>query len=243
MMDERLSENAEECLEAMYKITRNGKRVSTSALTEKLNVSPSSVTKMLKRLDEKGYVDYSPGKGTNLTRKGIRNARRITRKHRLLERFLHDFLKLRRDRIHDQACEMEHSLSDDAEMALCQVLGFPDRCPDDQQPIPPCDFEFSSCEECMERREKGIDEVNLRKSDTMSLADMKEGESGRVVFVRGDHKVMRRLLDMGITPGTTVRVLKIAPLGGPVEISVRGSSIALGRSIASNIFVDPDKSE
>lgn len=75
--------------------------------------------------------------------------------------------------------------------------------------------------------------------DTLSLADLKEGDCGRVVFVRGDHKVIRRLLDMGITPGTAIRVIKIAPLGGPVEISVRDSSVALGRSIASNIFVEP----
>ena len=237
MSGKELSDIAEEYLEAIYKLSKDGRnRVSTSAIARNMNITPSTVSKMLKKLDEKGYVDYSPYRGVSLTVKGIRDAKKITRKHRLLERFLHDILKLGKDKVHDQACKMEHHLSDDAERALCQFLRYPDKCPDDSQTIPACDLEFSNCEECMERVD--IDEVGKRKTTSFSLIDLREGEVGRVIFIRGGRKVIRRLLDMGITPNTVIKVIRIAPFGGPVEISVRESNIALGRSIASKIFVE-----
>ncbi len=232
------SENVEEYLEILYKLNRSGEKVGTSAIAKNLNIAPASVTQMLKKLDRMGYVNYSPYKGVSLTDKGLATAKKITRKHRLLERFLYDILKIKKDRVHRQACEMEHSLSDEAERALCQLLEHPDRCPDDSEPIPACDLKFSNCEECLEKQKKDIDEIGIRGRNSFSLIDLKEGDAGRVVFIRGNHKVIRRLLDMGITPNATVRIIKVAPLGGPVEISVRGSNLALGRSIASNVFVE-----
>ena len=77
---------------------------------------------MIKKLQKRGYVEYLPYKGVTLTEEGYKIASNITRKHRLLERFLHDVLHIKKDRVHDQACEMEHSLSDDAERAMCQLL-------------------------------------------------------------------------------------------------------------------------
>jgi len=238
LSNDRPGENVEEYLEILYKLSRSEERLGTSAIAKSLNFAPASVTQMLKKLDRMGYVKYSPYKGTSLTDRGLTTAKKITRKHRLLERFLYDILKIKKDRVHRQACEMEHSLSDEAERALCQLLEHPDRCPDDFEPIPACDLKFSSCEECLEKRRKDIGEIGIRGRNSFSLIDLKEGDRGRVVFIRGNHKVIRRLLDMGITPNATIRIMKVAPLGGPVEISVRGSNLALGRSIASNLFVE-----
>jgi len=61
----------------------------------------------------------------------------MARKHRLLEKFLHDTLKISTEKVHSEACAMEHSLSDEAERALCQNLKAPDKCPDDQKLFPP----------------------------------------------------------------------------------------------------------
>ena len=72
---------------------------------------------------------------------------------------------------------------------------------------------------------------------------MKRNEKGRVSFVRGDYKVIRRLMDMGITIGAEVSVLEVAPFKGPVELLVRGSNLALGRDIAKNVFVEIIKDE
>jgi len=235
--NKKLSENIEEYLETIYRLSHNGERVKTTKISKTLEIAPGSVTQMLKKLDKMGYVDYSLYQGVKLTEKGIKTAKSITRKHRLLERFLHDILKLKNNLLHDQACEMEHSLSDEAERALCQVLDHPDKCPDDCI-IPACDLPFTSCEECISRREEEVDELGKRSENLVSIMELKSHQQGKVSFIRGDYKIIRRLLDMGITIGAIIKVIKVAPLSGPVEVAIRGSNLVLGRNIACNVFVE-----
>jgi DtxR family Mn-dependent transcriptional regulator len=233
--------SAEDYLKTVYDLSRNSGATSTTEIAHTLKVAPASVTEMLQKLAKKGYVEYSPYHGTRLSSNGLRIAERITRKHRLLERFLHDLLKLDDAKVHDQACEMEHSLSDDAEESLCRLLRHPDRCPDDEKTIPACDLPFTSCEECILLHKKGLEEVGKRRQDLVSICDLKEGQFGKITFIRGEHKVLQRLLDMGLTPGTRINVVKVAPLEGPVELSVRGSKLALGQEIACNVFVEMEQ--
>ncbi|MGF7119121.1 DtxR family transcriptional regulator [Methanobacterium oryzae] len=235
--DATISGNIEEYLEILYKLGPHKEIVSTSMISEKLKIAPASVTQMLKKLDNLGYVNYSPYKGAILTDDGLKIAKKVTRKHRLLERFLCDVLKIKSHKIHDQACEMEHSLSDDAERALCHLLEHPNKCPGDSV-IPECDLKFTSCEECLKRKEDDVEEVGKRNQNLIPIIDLKDHKKGKVSFIRGDYKVIRRLLDMGITIGAIINVIKVAPLGGPVEVAVRGSKLALGHDIASNVFVE-----
>jgi DtxR family transcriptional regulator, Mn-dependent transcriptional regulator len=236
--EKTLSENAEEYLEVLYKLSLKERPVKTTNISKMLNISPASVTQMIKKFEKEGYVDYSPYKGVTLTEEGYKIASNITRKHRLLERFLHDVLKIKKEKVHDQACEMEHVLSDDAERALCHLLKNPDECPDDEELIPVCDLKFETCEECRMRRKEEVNQVGKRDKNLVSLTDMKKNEKGKVSFIRGDYKVIRRLMDMGITMGAQISVLEVAPFKGPVELLVRGSTLALGRDIAKNVFVE-----
>lgn len=234
--------SVEDYLKALYVLSRNGKTVTTTEISKHFEIAPASVTEMLKKLAKKGYVKYSPYHGARLTDKGLRVSEKITRKHRLLERFLHDVLRIGNDRVHLEACEMEHALSDEAEESLCRFLKHPDKCPDDNKIIPACSLPFSSCEECVELHRKGLEEVGRREEKLVSMSNLKEGQQGKVSFIRGEHKVLQRLLDMGLTPGTSINVVRVAPLKGPVEVSVRGSRLALGQDIAANVFVDASKS-
>jgi len=233
-----MSTSTEEYLEALYNLTRDSQAASTSAISKRLGIAPASVTEMLRKLADSGHVKYSPYHGATLTAKGFRVAEKMTRKHRLLERFLHDILKIGNERVHEEACGMEHVLSDEAARALCQTLKAPGKCPDDDKVIPPCDLGFSSCAECREWGEGGLEKVGRRKENMRSMSEMKENQKGTVAFIRGDNRVLRRLLDMGLTPGTRVRVNRIAPLKGPVEVVVRGSKLALGDEVACNVFLD-----
>jgi len=237
-----ISSNVEEYLEALYDLTRNGRTATTTEVSERLKIAPASATQMLKKLSDGGYVRYSPYRGTILTEKGVRIAEKMTRKHRLLERFLHDILKIGRGVVHKQACEMEHSLSDQAEVALCRFLKHPDRCPDDDRTIPPCDLSFSSCQECLDRRSDAVDSLGRRDANLISIRDLSEHDGGKVAFIRGDRRVLQRLLDMGLTPGTSITVVRVAPLKGPIEVAVRGSKLALGQDIACSVFVETAKS-
>ena len=235
--------SVEDYLKTVYVLSRNGGAVSTTEISRTLKVAPASVTEMLKKLAEKGYIEYSPYHGSTLNTKGIQVAEKVTRKHRLLEKFLCDVLKIGKDKVHPQACEMEHSLSDEAEESLCRFLKYPDKCPDDSKVIPPCDLPFSSCEECLEMHRKGLEEVGKRKQNLVSITNLKEGDLGKISFIRGEHKVIQRLLDMGLTPSTSINVVRVAPLNGPIEVAVRGSKLALGQDVASNVFVDAVRSD
>ena len=158
-----MEKGVEEYLEALYTLTQSGKTARTTIISDYLKVAPASVTEMLRKLADKSYVKYSPYKGATLTEKGFKIAEKMTRRHRLLERFLYDTLKIGKETVHKQACDMEHSLSDEVEESLCQFLNHPNKCPDDGKIIPPCDLQFSSCEECLERQRGGFEEVGKRK--------------------------------------------------------------------------------
>ena len=92
---------------------------------------------MLKKLADLGYVNYLPYQGATLTSKGFELAAKMTRKHRLLERFLHDMLHIGKDKVHREACAMEHALSDETERALCRLNALVNL-PDDAKIIPAC---------------------------------------------------------------------------------------------------------
>ena len=233
-----MSSSTEEYLESLYTLTQDGKVASTTDVSKRLNIAPASVTEMLKKLADRGYVNYTPHQGATLTPKGFELAEKMARKHRLLERFLHDVLHIGTDKVHDEACAMEHSLSDETERALCRTLKAPDRCPDDEKAIPPCNLGFATCGECQKWEGDNLDEVGKRKANVVPIASLREKQEGKVAFIRGDNKALRRLLDLGLTPGTKIRVSRIAPLKGPIEIAVRGSKLALGDEIACNVFVE-----
>jgi DtxR family Mn-dependent transcriptional regulator len=194
---------------------------------------------MLKKLAQDGYIDYSPYRGSALTEKGLQEAKRVARKHRLLETFLSDVLHIGKENVHTQACQMEHTLSDEAEESLCRFLMHPDTCSDDGETIPACNLPFGNCEECIQLHKQGLEEVGKRKENLIALSELKEGQSGKISFIRGGHNVLQRLLDMGLTPSTKITLIKAAPFEGPIQILVRGSRLALGRGIASKVFVDP----
>ena len=68
-----------------------------------------------------------------------------------------------------------------------------------------------------------------------SLKDVKVGESATVVKLHGEGPVRRRIMDMGITKGVEVHVRKVAPLGDPIEVTVRGYELSLRKADAEMI--------
>jgi DtxR family transcriptional regulator, Mn-dependent transcriptional regulator len=236
-----MNNSTEEYLEALFTLTLDGCKATTTDIAQKLNVAPASVTEKIKKMADEGYVIYAPYQGVTLTASGFEEAKKMTRKHRLMERFLHDMLHIGNEKVHSEACAMEHGLSNETERALCQTLKSPAKCPDDHQEIPACDLKFDSCEECKNWNGDNLDEVGKRNSNIVSVASLKEKQEAKVAFIRGDTKSLKRLQDMGLTPGTKIRVNRIAPMKGPVEISLRGCKIALGDEVACNVFVEHER--
>jgi len=229
-------EQVEEYLETIYDLESRDGSAKTSAIAKCLRVAPASVTEVLRSLSDKGFVQYEPYRGAILTEEGKKIADTIKRKHRLLEVFLTDVLKLNREKVHDEACRIEHTISEDTENALCRMLDAPAHCPHGS-PIGPCNKGVGSCAECDGAGAGGLPAA-IRDKKIVSITDLGPDQKGRIAFIRGDCKVVQRLSDLGLTLGTRVAILKKTPMDGPVEISVRRTKLAVDHAIAENIFIE-----
>ena len=235
MAEGKLSENIEEYLEVLYRNGSNGEQVSTTILSNELNIAPGSVTQMLKKLEDLGYIKYTPYKGGSLTDDGMKIAQKITRKHRILEKFLLDVLKIKEENVHNQACEMEHTLSDEAERALCTMLNNPDLCPDEKL-IPACDFEFGSCQECFSQ--KDFDQVINRKFNLLSVSELTGSSEGTISFIRGNNELLDDITDKGIKVGQHLEYeFNENRIGNNYLVIIDGEELNIPVEMANNIFI------
>ena len=225
-------EQVEEYLEAIYDIAGIEGSAKTTAIAKCLNVSPASVTEALQSMAAKGLLQYEPYKGAKLTAKGLSIATSIKRKHRLLEVFLSNVLHISSAKVHEEACKMEHTLSEETEDALCKMLNAPARCPHGS-PISPCNKDVSTCDEC---DKVASDEAHAKH--IVPITDLGPCEKGIIAFLRGDKKVVQRLSDLGLTLKTEVEMMRKAPMNGPIEVCVRRTKLAIASEIADNIFVE-----
>jgi DtxR family transcriptional regulator, Mn-dependent transcriptional regulator len=223
--ERRLSGPATEAVEdyakAIYAMESRGVRpVPTTALAERLRVAPSSVTAMLKRLDDLGLVRYAPYHGASLTPEGERVALEVIRHHRLLEAFLSETLGMSWDRVHDEAEVLEHYISEELEGLIADRLGDPSRDPHGD-PSPSAELDLAD-----------------EKSSPLSRLDA----GSEATFVRvsdSDPAMLRYLAERGIRPGVRLRVIGAEPFGGPFRIEVGGREHALGGELAVRMRVAP----
>jgi len=209
-----LPEITEQYLKTIFNLTEFGGSAKTSEIAEALGVAPASVTEMLHKLDDEGYVRHEPYKGVVLRPKGRKIACRVARKHRLLERFLSDMMGVRGRSRHEQACKMEHALSDEAEHGLCKMMHHPSECPHGRK-IPKCERRMT-CDRCT--------------GETVPLSDLEEGKSATISHLSStDRDELCALLAMGFVPGSQVVVEKKVPMGGPLIVSLRGTKVAIAR--------------
>ncbi|MFB6163478.1 MAG: metal-dependent transcriptional regulator [Halococcoides sp.] len=131
--DHEISESVQMYLKEIYLLSRNGEAARTGDLADRLDVSPPSVTEMFGRLEDEGLLEYEKRRGAHLTDEGTDRARRLLRKHCLIERFLVDALDVETG-FHDEACELEHVLSDDTAERLERFVDMPAECPDCYDP-------------------------------------------------------------------------------------------------------------
>ncbi|MDO5849134.1 MAG: metal-dependent transcriptional regulator [Methanobrevibacter sp.] len=231
MSSDNISQNIEEYLEVLYRNGSNKEQVSTTTLSKELNIAPGSVTQMLKKLEKLDYIEYVPYKGASLTDAGMKIAQKITRKHRILEKFLTDILKIKDENVHEQACEMEHSLSDEAERALCFMLNQPDLCPDEKI-IPACNFMFGNCNDCIS--EKDFDNVVIRDNNLLSLSEVNSNADGIVHFIRGNEDLIDEIKSVGIDIGTEIDFNKKDNI---ITLLDDGTSISPSKDFLNNIFI------
>ena len=198
---------------------------STTALADRVGVTPASASAMVKRLDALGLVTNVPYHGFRLTEAGNRVALEMLRHHRLLELFLAEELGMPWDRVHDEAEVLEHVLSDELEQLIAVKLGEP-RWDPHGDPIPTITGE--------------ITEVA-----TQAIATMNVGASGRLSRISDtDPEVLRYLSERGIALGDRFEVVGRQPFDGPTFVRFEGAeeSQALGGRLAFAMHAEVDPS-
>ena len=134
-MSKPVSEAIQDYLKEIYKLESAGVRPTTSAIARRMDVAPSSVTAMVKKLAALGLAEHEPYRGVVLTDAGTRVALEVVRHHRLLEQYLAETLGLAVDAVHAEADRLEHAISEELEAKIDAQLGYPTHDPHGE-PIP-----------------------------------------------------------------------------------------------------------
>jgi DtxR family transcriptional regulator, Mn-dependent transcriptional regulator len=194
-----------------------GSAAIASRVAEMLGVSRASAGEMLKRLESEGLVERGEQKEAILTPVGVERAQKVVRKHRIIERFLTDFMGYTAAESHVQADELGDTFTEEMIERIDDRLGHPDRCPHGW-PVDP-DFEQA------ENRE------------LVALSDLGPGDRATVQGIPdGDGELLRYLAELGIVPGQPVELLQAEPFGGPITLRA-GRPAAISRQLAAEIRV------
>ena len=125
----------EEYLETIFELEEAGIPPMRARIVERLGVSAPSVSETVARLEREGYLVLDPDRRMRLTETGRKYATSMVRRHRLAERLLVDVLKVPWHQVHEEACRLEHAISENLEHHLVELLGDPGTCPHGN-PIP-----------------------------------------------------------------------------------------------------------
>ncbi len=205
-------------VKAIWELAGTG-AASTKDVAGRLSVSSASVTSMFGRLQEMGLVRYERYRGASLTRRGLVEALRLVRRHRLIETFLMEHLGYSWQDVHDEAERLEHAVSDEFTERLAELLGHPGRDPHGEL-IPAADG-------------------TLTPERSVPLSEAEVGQSVRILKV-GDESssVLNHLGERGLVPGRNLRIKEVRALDSVVTVEDEGGGEhPLGEALAREIFV------
>jgi len=212
-MPESVTAAVEDYVKAIYTLEAGEGSVTTTALAERLDVRPASVSGMVSKLTALGLVEHEPYRGVRLTEHGTRVALEVVRHHRLLELFLVENLGMSWDEVHAEAEVLEHVLSEELEELIAAKLGDPAFDPHGD-PIP-------------------SRELTVPTDESRSLYALEPGEQGTFVRVSdSDPAMLRFLSERGIAPGAAIAVVDRQPFDGPLYVRVANDEHVLGAVLA-----------
>jgi DtxR family Mn-dependent transcriptional regulator len=217
---ETITHARREYLAEIYRLqTASEEPVTTTALAERLEVSPPAVVRMMRRLAHEGYLRRQPYKGVSLTPEGEREALKSIRRHRLLEAFLVIVMRFGWDEVHEHAHGLEGVINDQFEDRMDELAGYPKRCPHGD-PIPTKDGKMPELPDA-------------------SLSEFAVGTRGVIRRIRNHTpEKLRYLAEHRLMPGAAITLLGRAPFNGPVRLKTPLGELVLGAEMARDILIE-----
>ncbi len=209
----------EDYIKVIYHLGKNENgTVSTNAIADRMETKPSSVTDMVRKLSEKGFVNYKKYKGVSLTEIGTKTALTLVRKHRLWEVFLVEKLNFPWDEVHEVAEQLEHIKSEKLVDKLDKHLDYPEVDPHGD-PIPSKNGAF-------------------KKSIKKLMNEIPIGANGVCVGVKDSSPPFLKFLDKNnIALGDSILILDKEEFDESLHIRINGSDIHISSQIASNLYL------
>jgi DtxR family transcriptional regulator, Mn-dependent transcriptional regulator len=193
--------------------------VSTGAMSEALGVTPGTITTMVKSLAAQGLVEYHLREGVRLTPEGRAHALAVVRKHRLIETFLVQVLKMDWKEVHEDAEALEHAISDRVLLRIDALLGHPSSDPHGD-PIP-------SAKSPQFDRGRGLTLANCGLQEQFRVERILDQSPPFLEFIQRT----------GLKPGSKVRVRERDGASGVVQCDLRAGKATLGLPEAAKIEV------
>ena len=213
------SQSEEDYLKALYHLEMDFDSISTNSIADYLDMKPSSVTDMLKKLAEKKFIHYQKYKGTSLTKKGKLIALSIIRKHRLWETFLVDKLGFGWDQVHIIAEQLEHIKSEELIENLDDFLGNPKYDPHGD-PIP--------------NKEGKIEKMNQKL-----LVELKIQQEGIITGVKkGTASLLSYLDKEKIKLGDSIKVIEVLEFDGTFIVEINNRKLTFSEKICQNLLLE-----
>ena len=209
----------ENYLKAIYHLAmRNDAIVSTNAIAKKMHTKASSATDMIKKLSEKGLVNYQKYKGVHLTEKGRLAAVSVIRKHRLWEVFLVKKLNFSWDEVHEVAEQLEHIKSEKLTQQLDVFLEYPTIDPHGD-PIPDCNG-------------------NMPSTKKLLLSKIEPNNSCICIGVKDSSSNFLQFLDkLNIALGTKIIVISKEVFDESMTIEINKIQLVISKEVTHNLFV------
>jgi DtxR family Mn-dependent transcriptional regulator len=217
MRESPLTRSVEDYLKVIYHLSSQGGFAATSDIAAQLDVSPPSVSGMVKRLSETGLIEHVPYRGVQLTAQGRRAALKMIRRHRILEVYLIEQLGYDWDGVHDEAERLEHAVSDNLIERMSGALGHP-RYDPHGAPIPTAAGE-------------------IEETELISVADAPIGSALDLQEVgTEDSARLRYFAEQGLVPGAHLLVTERQPFNGPTTVRLGLELRVIGRELAQLLW-------
>jgi len=222
-----LTQNLEDYLEAIWIINLKKKVVRVKDLMKYFGYKVSSVNYALNALTSKKLITHEKYGYVELTYKVALLAQKIYEKHKNITKFFFYFLGIKEEIASKDACNIEHYLHEETYNRLVKFIEYIEA--------------TEANKKCLEGFHNFLKTGKIKtgkEAKLKKLSELKKGRKGIIKKINGTPFIKQRLLNMGLTPGEIITIERIAPLGDPVDIIIKGYHLSLRKEETELVLIE-----